>query len=86
VVAGEEMTEPPGSAVRVRPSPAWRVIGSFRRASSSTPPVNHARHTIRPLLMIAGTEAARPSPGVPIKVQMAHLRDLREAQNDISAG
>jgi hypothetical protein len=48
--------------------------------------VNHARHTIRPLLMIAGTEAARPSPGVPIKVQMAHLRDLREAQNDISAG
>ena len=42
VVAREQVTETPGSAVRVRPSPAWRVIDSFRRASSSTPQVNHA--------------------------------------------
>ena len=37
-IVGEQMTETAGSAVRVRPSPAWRVIDSRSPASASTHP------------------------------------------------
>ena len=41
-IVGERMTETPGSAVGVRPSPAWRVIDSRSPASAATHQVNHA--------------------------------------------
>src|SRR5882762_6094612 len=44
VVVGERRTETPGSAVHVTPSPAWRMIDSRRRASSSMSPVDHTCH------------------------------------------